>query len=438
MGEEVPLQELHGSWTALLRGGQVMTALILSTSYSEKYKGRHLKPGAVAELRLPSEGDQPVNTRPSLLHRSGNKEAVAFTWLGDESAGDRSIYVAFSPLRHRIQFLKICCAGMVEDGISNIDRSQSKFAAWKAPAEAFHRKVPISAYVHHKLQKLWGAQGLWQSLSSCVEEFPSHRVIFAGISHGGALAQAAALQFCLRKRHQQVYIVTWNAYRWTNDIGKAAVEEELADRILPFVLSRRKEEPHATRYWDSVTGFPPTYAPMPNCVLLDADTGDMFRHTAPQKGSNIGALFLMRMFELHFAKAALIAMKKATVASHGGNRAADMDSGCSINPLAEAFQDKVLHTTDHIAQAGKRLNRATTKELAEVRAEVRRRLTTAKESLREESMRIRNSHPIARMMRPAAARELQLPRDAVAKSAKDAEARERRRRLARLAWCCGC
>ena len=29
----------------------------------------------------------------------------------------------------------------------------------------------------------------------------------------------------------------------------------------------------ATRYWDSVTGFPQSFAPMHNPVLLDADTG---------------------------------------------------------------------------------------------------------------------------------------------------------------------
>lgn len=78
----------------------------------------------------------------------------------------------------------------------------------------------------------------------------------------------------------------------------------------------------ATRYWDSVTGFPQSFAPMHNPVLLDADTGrrvpqgtagyrrvvastlcpqhstapgDFYKHTAPEQGSQFGATFLMQM-----------------------------------------------------------------------------------------------------------------------------------------------
>ena len=88
--------------------------------------------------------------------------------------------------------------------------------------------------------------------------------------------------------------------------------------MLNFVLSRRKYY-QANRYWDTVTGFPKGLSPMPNLVLLDADSGRFYRHHLPFQGFQWGAVTMMRAFELHFARSALSAMKKATAESLGGN-----------------------------------------------------------------------------------------------------------------------
>lgn len=37
--------------------------------------------------------------------------------------------------------------------------------------------------------------------------------IFSGISHGAALAQAAALKFQIEHQEIEVHVVTWNPYR---------------------------------------------------------------------------------------------------------------------------------------------------------------------------------------------------------------------------------
>lgn len=386
MDDEEPLQTLPGPWASMLRGGQVLTALILSTSYSEKYKGRYMQRGAVAELRLPAQGDKTRTIFPRLLCRSGNKEAVAFIWLGDDSAQDHTLYVTFSPLRYRSQFCKIYCAGIVQDGLDH-DISTTRTTTRNASSNGEPEKVPISAYVYHKLKKLWGKHGLWNQLSECVDKFNTHSIIFSGISHGAALAQAAALQFRLRRHQAQVFVVTWNAYRWTNEKGRALVEKEFGDKILPFALSRRSTEPQATRYWDSVTGFPGSFASMPNSILLDADSGHMFNHTAPHKSSHLGAHFLMRMFELHFAKAAINATKKATSAACGGDQDAIFEDEYFVNPFKEAFQDKVLETTEQIAQAGHRINSAATGEIRQLR----RKLSTVTHKAKQDFRRRLNS-----------------------------------------------
>merc|ERR1712238_173212 len=100
------------------------------------------------------------------------------------------------------------------------------------------------------------------------------------------------------------------------------MQAEFKDRILAFALSRCGSEPQATRYWDSVTGFPSRYAPMPNMVLLDADTGSMFNHNDSHETMQPGAAFVMRMFELHFARAAIVATKRATAAACGAEKEA--------------------------------------------------------------------------------------------------------------------
>lgn len=340
---------LPGEWPKMLCDGEVLTALLLSTSYSEKYKGRKLQPDATAEIILPAPGNQTRKIYPKLLHRAGYREAVAFIWLSG-----KTMFVAFSPLRFRSQFVKILCAGDVQDGLDL--NGQPKKVSWRSPGgtDGTEVNVPVSTYVYRKLRDLWGKHGLWDGLASMHNKHQPHRVIFAGISHGAALAQAGALQFQMTMRQAQVYVVTWNAYRWTDAIGRAVVEKELGDRILPFALSRRAStEPQATRYWDSVTMIPRRYAAMPNMLLLDADSGEILDHMEPDKPGRIGAVFLMRMFELHFAKAAIAATKKATKTWCGclANDLAEDEDFAS--PMAVRIQEKILRSSQKFAEAQK-------------------------------------------------------------------------------------
>lgn len=346
---------LPGDWYELLQGGQVFTALLLSTSYSEKYRGRHMQPlgsafaerkeGSIAQLRIPSRGGD-VAWHPSLLHRSGNREAVAFIWEGDNAHGDSTIYVCFSPLRYRSQFLKICCAGLAKNGMS-----ARRAAQQTDDLSVGQVMLPVSTYLKVKLDRLWdpmGDQRLYDKLLQSVQELRSHRVIFSGISHGAALAQAAALKFQIQQQETKVFVVTWNAYRWTDASGREAAEHFLGQRMLHFVLSRR-EIYQANRYWDSVTGFPRELSPMPNSVLLDADTGRFYKHTDPEQGSQFGSAFLMRMFELHFARSALGAIKKATANSVGEESLVHEEY--LLNKRLEALQERFFNNAQKVAKA---------------------------------------------------------------------------------------
>jgi len=386
--EDVPLSRLPGPWQELMLNGQLLTALILSTSYSEKYKGRHLYPGDPSpkvEVRLPTPSGTQRSVFSRLLHRSGNKEAVAFIWLGDETADDKTLYVAFSPMRYRSQFFKIYCAAMVQDVPSeDMGKHISFWQSGDRPTagallSSGRTVLPISAYVHGKLRRMWSQQGLWKGLTECVEKYPSHKIIFAGISHGAALAQAAAVQFRLCREDVDVYVVTWNAYRWTDSHGRRVAEGTLGDKLLPFVLSRRGES-KATRYWDSVTGFPRGYKALHNPILLDADTGHLYEHTAPEKTSNFGAVAMMRFFELHFARCALIATKKC-MALALGQTAPEGEESYLVAPVAERLQESLISTGDKIVKRGHSVRRQASAEIASVRT----RITNASEDIRQKA-----------------------------------------------------
>merc|ERR1719215_1245926 len=75
--------ELPHAWVSLICGGQLHTALTLSTVFSEKYKGRTMQPGEQAEVRLPVTDAETKSWGPTLLFRAGSREAVCFIWLGD-------------------------------------------------------------------------------------------------------------------------------------------------------------------------------------------------------------------------------------------------------------------------------------------------------------------------------------------------------------------
>lgn len=287
---------------------------------------------SVAPIQLPTEGNGKKMWHPTLLHRAGNKEAVCMVWLGDVAHRDRTIYVCFSPLRFKTQFFRICCAPLSQEGMSSkrvvqqaMDWSPTEGAEGGSASGSDY--VKVGGYVKRKLDKMWDPEKddkLYQKLLQAVKDFPTYRVVFAGISHGATLAQAAGLKFQVQRKETQVFIVTWNAYRWTDTNGQKMMEETLGTRILPFVLSKRKsakDEKNRRRYWDSVTGFPKEFAPMPNLVLLDVDSGKTFDHpeemNAEGEGSSFGARGLMRMLELHFAKSAITATKKSMLEALG-------------------------------------------------------------------------------------------------------------------------
>eukprot|EP00931_Biecheleriopsis_adriatica_P072903 TRINITY_DN47286_c0_g1_i1.p1 TRINITY_DN47286_c0_g1~~TRINITY_DN47286_c0_g1_i1.p1 ORF type:complete len:405 (-),score=66.07 TRINITY_DN47286_c0_g1_i1:291-1505(-) len=315
-----PHGQLTGPWRELLSSGHAFAALILSTSFSEKYQGRHMQPGAGAELRLPGGGVW----RPTLLYRAGHREAVAFTWLGDVEAKDRSIYVAFAPMRRKRQFLKIVSPGgcLVPD-----------------PLPGTRETIMMSPYIQRKLCKVWSHYGLLQQVSKAAEEYPQHRVIFAGISHGATLAQAAALQFqhhlaAAGNDGKRVHCITWNAFKWTNEPGSSMVEMAMGSRLLPIVMSRQQR-------WDSVAGFPADLAPLRSLVLLDADTGELqSRQTSedfPGRSNPASPKDWKRAMELHFASAAIKAMRQATACAQPGFCS---DIPASLTPHKEASEEK--------------------------------------------------------------------------------------------------
>lgn len=295
---------LPGVWRSLFREGQVLTALLLSSTFSEKYRGRHMKADSVAPIRVPGPGCEKT-WHPTLLDRSGRREAVAFVWRGDAARDDRTLYVAFSPLRYRSQFVKVIAGGVA-------DKHRTAAAAATTDAQL---GIPLATYLKQKIDRMWGddpTYNLCTMLLRHVERHPDHRVVFCGISHGAALAQAAALKFKDQQQSADVFVVTWNGYRWTDDSGSRAVERAFGHRFLPLVMSRRRAGPRSARYWDSVAHFPDAMAAMPNVALLDADTGGIIRHRDPSEGTRLGPCSLLRMLELHFAKGALSATRKAT------------------------------------------------------------------------------------------------------------------------------
>ncbi|CAE8687902.1 unnamed protein product, partial [Polarella glacialis] len=286
-------------WTELLPGGQIFAALILCTSFSEKYQGRLMQPGERADVRLPAaDGVMAQTWHPTLLHRAGHQEAVAYTWLGDEAAGDRTIYVAFAPMRRKRQFFKIVgsCTGLGD------------LVCEPLGAEGDRQSVLIAPYIQRKLAKVWGGCGLMEQLSKYVAAYPQHRILFSGISHGATLAQAAALQFQCAQPLADVHAATWNAFKWTDSAGSSLVQQVLGKRLLPFVLSRADR-------WDSVAGFPACCAAMRNLVLLDADSGSFQQRAStvsfPGESNPANIAHWRRALELHFASAVIKAMKQA-------------------------------------------------------------------------------------------------------------------------------
>eukprot|EP00928_Gymnodinium_smaydae_P093099 TRINITY_DN7711_c0_g1_i1.p1 TRINITY_DN7711_c0_g1~~TRINITY_DN7711_c0_g1_i1.p1 ORF type:complete len:405 (+),score=85.16 TRINITY_DN7711_c0_g1_i1:55-1269(+) len=291
-----PLAALPEKFETMLVRGQMLVAILLCSKYSNKEKGANMKPGELADLKMPDGGVR----RPKLLARTGFKEVVPLIWCGDESVEDRTVYVAFTPMSSLNQAWRIFSRGqtLVNDSV-------------QVPGGSV-RQLRISDYLKAKLDKLWSEQYRFGELmAQVVADYPTHQIVFTGISHGAALAQAAALRFCLLDPGSapRVNVVTWNSYKWTDAAGSALADEVLHDRILPLVLSR--DDP---RRWDSAAEYPSAtsgFEPMPNLLLLDIDIGVFFGNVDLPKTFSFGWNSLSRARELHLAKMVIPAVKKA-------------------------------------------------------------------------------------------------------------------------------
>lgn len=286
--------QLEEPWRRLLVNGEIFAALVLSTLFSEKYKGRNMKVGETAEIRLPAlPGAEPKVWRPTLLHRAGGKEVCAFIWRGDDSSPFPTIFVAFSPLRSTKQFCKILFS--------------SKQTMREVAAVREEPTFMALAYVQKKLKNLWEKYDFQAKLDDTLAKYPSHLVLCCGLSHGATLAQATAMKSSLIYPEKSINAVTWNAYKFLDETGVAMFKEAVGKRLLPLTISQGKT-------WDSIAGAPRDFAPVPRIVLLDADTGD-FRPAKDIKRTTLGPCSLWRAYRLHFAKQALKATRMAMTAA---------------------------------------------------------------------------------------------------------------------------
>merc|ERR1712232_821543 len=206
---------------------------------------------------------------------------------------------------------------------------------------ASRRGLHMSEYLKAKLDRLWSDKFCFgKLLNEAVAAHPDCKLLFAGISHGAALAQAAGLRLALRRPElsSRISIVSWNAYKWTDTAGSALVGQQFGDRILPLVLSRGNP-----RRWDSAAEIPPGFAPMPGITLLDSDTGEFYDNVV-LGNAHISVDSLSRLKELHFAKGALQAMKTATT------RVLDEEQSSSQNSLSAMIHSLSRKSISSIAK----------------------------------------------------------------------------------------
>jgi len=294
----------------MLPNGEIFTALLLSSSYSEKYKGRNMQPGEIAEIRLPCpEGMTQRDWRPKLLHRSGSREINVFIWLGDDSSDIPTVYFACAPLRKRMQFAKLTQSYY---GLSQMEVEEQANGDVDVGAGTGKRySVPMFPYCLRKVENLYSKYDFQSKVQDTMRQYPNHRYLFCGISHGAAVAQALALRLSLMYPRGCFQAVTWNAYRWTNEEGIALMEQHVGRRLLPFVMA-------TDTTWDSIAGIPYRLSHMPRIVFLNADTGE-FRPAESIDGSRLDisqvCCCAWRMYKLHFATTALKATKRAMLSS---------------------------------------------------------------------------------------------------------------------------
>ncbi|CAE8724262.1 unnamed protein product [Polarella glacialis] len=299
---------LPAYWVKRLADGQMWTALILASSYSEKYKGKDMEPGACASVRLPVSE---AVWQPKFLQRAGCRDAAVIIWLGDESVGDRTVYVAFSMLHHFGQAKEILWSTLERaEGIGSEDDSNLEASSWS--------RIMVNSYLRRVIERLWGEHKLKAYLTEIAAKYPNHRFSFSGVSHGAALAQAALLRIQLEEPGIDAEAVTWNAYKWTDAAGSELAGKVLGERLLPLALSRwvpgHCGQP-GSRYWDSISACPEHMEHLPQLRLLDVDSGAVL--SCSSQGENcpgrakVGFPAFRRLWKLHFADLAIIATKKA-------------------------------------------------------------------------------------------------------------------------------
>eukprot|EP00929_Paragymnodinium_shiwhaense_P099793 TRINITY_DN6162_c0_g1_i1.p1 TRINITY_DN6162_c0_g1~~TRINITY_DN6162_c0_g1_i1.p1 ORF type:complete len:457 (+),score=94.36 TRINITY_DN6162_c0_g1_i1:63-1433(+) len=358
----IRVESLPEPWQERLSDGQLFTACILCTSYSEKYHGRLLQAGSSAQVRLPqtpsashfaggslrfsregsisstctasrerstsvqrnqnmerqgsgnnllrkSTAAAPAKVvHPKLFGRAGFREAVAFVWLGDQDADDDNIYVSFSMMRRFQQAKKIIWQELSRD-------AQADPKTWEGMA--------VGTYCRQKVDKLWDVYGLAQVLDNVTLAYPDRPMIFSGVSHGGTLAQVSAVRYILKQRalgkEAKAFACTWNGYRWTDEAGVELIESLMGWKMLPIVLSRWEPGLHGAdghRVWDTVSEMPSVLEPLRTTMLQDIDNGVFWRREEGVSEWMGRAYFswlgFKRLWRLHYAQAAIAAMRKAT------------------------------------------------------------------------------------------------------------------------------
>lgn len=326
---------LPAVWQAMLDDGELYTALVLSTVYTDKRRGRRMSEGDIAEIKLPAGLG---NWTPMLLSKVGHTECAIMLWLGDASCKEKTVYIAFMPLRNLRHFFRMFrrgCGRHVELAFSEHSESCSLGSAGAVEAVAEHvealpgrcekQQVSISlrAYIKSQLDLVW--ESLQAAVLRASRSYPDHRLLVAGISYGAVMSQACTFRLAVEHPALNLWCVAWNSMRWTDIDGAKLVSRALGGRLLSLVLSRRR--PGAQRVWDPCAGFPPAgngeWAFVPHAYLLDADSGRCLpaSHVPGFPGDYGRQLRHMRCFhELHFARAVIsaIRVRMHSVASGAG------------------------------------------------------------------------------------------------------------------------
>lgn len=295
--QKKPPEDLPCQFAEMMREGKLFTGLILSTTYSQKYKGQHMTPNDSCEVVLPAEMGV---WNPTLLGRYLYEETTPFIWRGDSLANDSTLYVAFGPLAGGSQVCKIACRG------SDLELDQ-----WGG------QELYISSYMKRKLDHLWAGNTFYDELKEFANT-TSGTILFCGLSHGAALAQAAALKFALCKpqHSDRVHVASWNAYKWTDEEGSALAKRVFGEgvRCLSFVVSEDfcRCGPLVRRRYDSVPEWPLGYSSMHDPILLDCHEGTLWSGLELQN-VNLGCDFFIRACSMHWARSAIKGMKAATI-----------------------------------------------------------------------------------------------------------------------------